>query len=149
TPTQDIVLGIAYLTRAAPGAKGEGKVFVRECDAVLAYESGAVDVHAPVKLYVGGELVDTTVGRIIFHDSLPPEVALSRVNNEMNGDDLRDLVAWAFKHLGHDKMVELLDDLKNVGFKYASLAGISIAMDDMHIPDEKQELIELAREQVG
>jgi DNA-directed RNA polymerase subunit beta' len=149
TPSQDIVLGIAYLTRSAPGAKGEGKVFVRECDVVLAYESGAVDVHAPVKLQAGGELVDTTVGRIIFHDSLPAEIALSRVNREMSGDDLRDLVSWAFKHLGHDKMVELLDDLKNVGFKYASLAGISIAMDDMHIPEEKQKLIELAREQVA
>jgi DNA-directed RNA polymerase subunit beta' len=149
TPSQDIVLGIAYLTRAAKGAKGEGKVFVRECDAVLAYESGAVDIHAPVKLHLGGELVDTTVGRIIFHDSLPPEVALSQVNHEMNGDDLRDLVAWAFKQLEHDKMVELLDDLKTVGFKYATLAGISIAMDDMLIPDEKQEFIELAREQVA
>jgi len=148
TPSQDIVLGIAYLTRAAPGAKGEGKVFVRGCDVVLAYESGAVAVHAPVKLQVGGELVDTTVGRVIFHDNLPSEIALSRVNREMSGDDLRDLVSWAFKHLGHDKMVELLDDLKNVGFKYASLAGISIAMDDMHIPHEKQKLIELAREQV-
>ncbi len=145
TPTQDIVLGIAYLTRAGVGVKGEGKVFAEEFDVMVAYESGALDIHAPIKLALGGELVDTTVGRVIFRDSLPPEVPFSLVNREMKGDDLRDLIAWAFKNLGHDKTVKLLDDLKSLGFKYVTLAGISIAMDDMHIPEEKVKLIEHAR----
>ncbi len=148
TPSQDIVLGIAYLTRAAEGARGEGKVFVAESDVVLAYESGHVDLHAAIKLHVDDELVETTVGRLVFHNCLPSEIPLSRANHKMNGDDLRDLISWTFKHLGHDKVVELLDALKNIGFKYATLAGISISMDDMHIPDEKLELIESANAQV-
>jgi DNA-directed RNA polymerase subunit beta' len=148
TPTQDIVLGIAYLTRAGTGVKGEGKEFAEECDVIVAYESDALDIHAPIKLALGGELVDTTVGRVIFRESLPPEIPFWLANREMKGDDLRDLIAWAFKNLGHDKMVELLDDLKSLGFKYATLAGISIAMDDMHIPEEKVQLIERARKAV-
>jgi len=148
TPSQDIVLGITYLTRAGKGVRGEGSVFLEESHAILAYESGAVDLHAPVKLDVEGELVETTVGRVIFRDSLPLEIPLSRVNREMKGDDLRDLIAWTFKHHGRDKTVELLDNLKDVGFKYATLAGISISVDDMLIPVRKKELIELARTQV-
>ncbi len=164
TPSQDIVLGISYMTKHRPGARGEwqkewtdkngnilqpGKIFPDTASVVMAYELGKVDLHAAIKVRSNGNIVDTTVGRVLFAEALPDEITLEDVNQEHDKGSIGDVIARAYKKHGHTKTVELLDCLKAVGFKYATLAGISIAIGDMIIPPEKEEMINAAREDVA
>ncbi|GMU92477.1 MAG: DNA-directed RNA polymerase subunit beta' [Candidatus Hydrogenedentota bacterium] len=163
TPSQDIVLGISYMTKARKGAKGEwkaewskdgkilqpGRVYRDTAAVVLAYELGAVDLHAQVKVWCDGEILDTTVGRVLFKESLPAEITLQDVNREQDKTSIGDVIANAYLKHGHSKTVELLDALKRVGFKHATLAGISIGVRDMLIPVEKKQLIEQAKQEVA
>ena len=163
TPSQDIVLGISWMTKQRTGVKGEwlpewtgengeilqpGKVFPDVESVLLAYGLGEVDVHAGVKVCDGEEIVDTTVGRVVFCESLLPEITLKDVNCEQNQTSIGDIIAVAYARVGHKKTVELLDALKTVGFKYATLAGISISISDMTVPPGKQELLEAAQREV-
>jgi DNA-directed RNA polymerase subunit beta' len=145
-PSQDMVLGIYYLTKERPGAKGEGKKFRDKAEVLMALDSGEVDVHAQVFVRNNGSVVKTTVGRVVFNDSLPDE--LPEVNEELNQDDIGNLVIECYKLLGHDKTVEVLDRLKEIGFREATNAGISISMDDMIIPGRKKTLVSEAEETV-
>jgi len=164
TPSQDIVLGIAYMTKRRRGAKGEwkdewtakdgtilqpGKIFPDTAAVVLAHTMGQVDLHAAVKVYYDGEVVDTTVGRVLFMESLPPEITLHDVNAEQDDASIGAIIARAYSNHGHSLTIRLLDALKRVGFKYATLAGISIAVSDMLIPAEKDELIKAAQEEIA
>ncbi len=163
TPSQDIVLGIAYMCRHRRGANGEwkaewtgqdgrilnpGKVYATPEAVIMAYESGAVDLHAAIKVVADGEMVDTTVGRVLLADALPPEITIRDINREHDQNSIGDVIAQAYARHGHAKTVELLDALKRVGFKHATLAGISIAIVDMIVPDEKKNLIKVAQEEV-
>jgi DNA-directed RNA polymerase subunit beta' len=163
TPSQDIVLGISYMTKRRVGAKGEwksewtgpdgqilqpGRVYPDTAAAVLAYELGQVDMHAQVKVCDEGQVVDTTVGRVIFKEALPDYITLADVNREHDKGSVGDVIASAFAKHGHAKTVDLLDHLKRCGFRHATLAGISIAVCDMLIPENKQELIESATREV-
>ncbi|MCH7908257.1 MAG: DNA-directed RNA polymerase subunit beta', partial [Candidatus Hydrogenedentes bacterium] len=164
TPTQDIVLGIAYMTRGRKGAKGEwkkewtdekgrivnpGKVFADEFSVLLAYDMGVVDLHAAIKLRHEGEIIDTTVGRVALADALPDGISVQHVNQELNQGSIGDVIAAAYQRIGHARTIGLLDALKVVGFKYATLSGISIAVSDMLIPAKKEELIQEAQEEVA
>ena len=164
TPSQDIVLGLAWLTKVRLGVKGEwqaewqddngvvlnpGKIFCNEASVLLAHEMRQVDIHAQIKLLCGGEIIDTTVGRVILAELLPKEIAVQDVNEELNGTIIGDVIARAYTDLGHAKTIELLDALKVAGFKYATLSGVSIAISDMLIPESKKALLRDAEEEVA
>ncbi|MCZ6479744.1 MAG: DNA-directed RNA polymerase subunit beta' [candidate division NC10 bacterium] len=145
-PTQDIVLGLYYLTKARNDEKGEGKVFGSMEEARAVYDAEEVGLHARVKLRWDGEMIDTTVGCVLFNEILPRQLRF--INQEMSKRELARLISQCFYILGNAETVELLDNLKDLGFRYATLAGISIGIDDLHIPSRKEEIIEMARKEV-
>ncbi len=169
-PSQDIVLGCYYLTKAKSGAKGEGKAFGNANDVMLALEAGELETLSPIRLRYTGELQDltaarddqdvlrtevqavdnkiinTTVGRVILNQSLPVEMPF--VNGLLKKKGLQQLVQSCYLRFGLEKTVEMLDSLKNVGFHYATKSGLSIGIDDLIIPKEKANLVETARTEV-
>jgi DNA-directed RNA polymerase subunit beta' len=145
-PSQDIVLGCYYLTKFRVGEKGEGKVFADIHEVRAAYDSDEIGLLAKIKVRMNGETVETTVGRVIFNEHLPP--SLGFVNQEMNKRELTRLVAQCYYLLGKSETVRLLDALKDLGFRYGTLSGLSIGIDDMHVPSNKGELIEEAETEV-
>lgn len=164
TPSQDIVLGIAYITKARDGARGEwqaewngpdgtllnpGKVYPDTESVLVAYDLGEVDLHARIKVWYEDAIVDTTVGRVIFKESLPKEITLHDVNQEQAQGTIGDIIAASYLKHGHNKTVTLLDALKRTGFKYATLAGLSIGVRDLVVPEAKRELIQRAKDSVA
>lgn len=147
-PTQDMVLGIYYLTKERKGAKGEGRVFSDPEEVRIAYDAGVVSEHAKIKVRIDGEIVDTTVGRIIFREIVPEGVPYSYINKVMTKKELQNLIHYCYKKLGKRKTVVFLDNLERLGFEMATRSGISICMKDMHIPSKKAELIKEAESQV-
>ncbi|MBI2094547.1 MAG: DNA-directed RNA polymerase subunit beta' [Candidatus Omnitrophica bacterium] len=147
TPSQDIVLGCYYLSKEKPGAKGQGIVFSSPEEVVIAHSDGEVDLHARIKVRVNGGLIETTTGRVIFNRVLPQEVPF--FNSVLTKSRLNSVIADCYKKAGHHRTIQLLDDLKNLGFEYATLAGISIALDDLRIPTKKAVLLEKAQEKVA
>ncbi|RJP24684.1 MAG: DNA-directed RNA polymerase subunit beta' [Candidatus Abyssobacteria bacterium SURF_5] len=139
TPSQDMVLGISYLTKERQGAKGEGRRFRDKDEVLLALDNGIVDLHARIFLRSNGALLETTAGRVLFNDGLPKE--LQFVNTELSKEDLGRLIGDCYERLGHDKTVEVLDRLKEIGFRESTNAGISIAVNDLVIPKDKKELV--------
>jgi DNA-directed RNA polymerase subunit beta' len=138
-PTQDMVLGINYLTKEKPGAKGEGKKFRDKNEVLMALDSGAIDLHANIFVRENGEVLKTTAGRIVLNEGLPAELGF--INSEISKEQLGQIIIECHERLGHDKTVEVLDRLKNIGFRESTRAGISIAMDDMIIPRDKKNLV--------
>ncbi|MBA3804970.1 MAG: DNA-directed RNA polymerase subunit beta', partial [Acidobacteria bacterium] len=162
-PSQDIVLGCYYLTRGKPGSKGEGRVFASLEEVLLALDAKDVTTQTPIKLRVEGDLLDltqehdtqdvmrateqvnirrvinTTVGRVIFNDSIPE--GLPFINGMMKKKGLQSLVNYCHIRLGHEMTVKMLDDLKTLGFLYATKAGISIGIDDLVTPEAKKTLV--------
>ncbi len=147
TPSQDIVLGCYYLSKERPGAKGEGLVFSNPEEVVIAHSDREVHLHAKIKVRVKGEMIETTVGRVIFNQVLPENVAF--FNGLLTKSKLNGVIADAYKVAGHHRTIQLLDDLKDLGFEHATLAGISISLDDIRIPSKKGQLIEKAHEKVS
>ncbi len=169
-PSQDIVLGCYYLTRDKQGAKGEGRVFASLEEVLLALDAKEVTTQTPIKLRIQGDLIDltqehdtqdilratvqedvrrvinTTVGRVIFNDSIPP--GLPFFNGTLKKKGLQSLVNYSHIRLGHEMTVKMLDDLKQLGFLYATKAGISIGIDDLVTPDAKKVLVAKADEDV-
>ena len=146
-PSQDIVLGCYYLTRVKIGEKGEGRGVFSDPDEVrAAYDAEEVGLLASIKVRIDGEMIETTVGRCIFNEHLPE--SLRFINQEMNRRELTRLVAQCHYVLGNAETVKLLDNLKDLGFRYATLAGISIGIDDMHIPSTKGKLIDGANREI-
>lgn len=147
---QDMVLGCFYLTQIKPGTKGEGKIFADAEEAILAEKSGVVYLRAPVKvrLTVNGktEIIETSVGRIIFNNILPE--AMRFRNHVFDKGKLRDIVRECYGSQGVDRTAVLLDDLKALGFHYATLSGISWGMQDLKVPDIKKSLITAAEGEV-
>ncbi len=145
-PTQDMVLGIYYLTKERPGVRGEGRLFADPEDVRIAYDAEDVDLQARIRLRWRGEVIETTVGRVLLNDVVPEP--LKFVNGELKKKEVTALVAECYNRLGNEVTVAFLDDLKDIGFRYATLSGLSIGIDDMHVPSAKEELIEDARQQV-
>jgi DNA-directed RNA polymerase subunit beta' len=167
-PTQDIVLGVYYLTKHKAGARGEGRVFGSADEALLALELGEVDLLTGVRVRHSGELLDlttvyddqdilhteiqvvekqlihTTIGRILFNDHIPE--GLPFINGLLKKKGLGQLVQFCYLHFGNQKTVEMVDELKTLGFFYATKAGISIGIDDMVIPANKDQLVKEARQ---
>lgn len=145
-PSQDMVLGIYYLTKEKKEERGEGKLFSDMDEVRIAYDSEEVGLQARIRVKVNGKVIETTVGRVIFNDILPPELRF--VNKELKKKDIAALISECYHGLGNKITVKLLDDLKDIGFRYANLSGLSIGIDDMHIPSYKEKLIEEARKSV-
>ena len=146
TPSQDIVLGCYYLTKERPGEKGEGKIFCSMDEVISAHDAKQVGLHAKIKVKIENKLIETTVGRVIFNQCIPQE--LGYFNELANKNKVEDLVAEACRKLGNSRTSVFLDELKKVGFEYATSAGITVGIDDMVIPPEKQLLIEKAKKEV-
>lgn len=138
-PSQDIVLGIYYLTLERPGAKGEGKVFRDPFEAQRAYELGHVTLHAKVHVRMKGKRVETTLGRVVFNGVLPDDWPLE--NRVINKRELSKIVGRCLRKYGQRAAVKLLDDLKRLGFRYATRAGVTISISDVEVPKNKMELI--------
>jgi DNA-directed RNA polymerase subunit beta' len=147
-PSQDIVLGIYYMTRERPLSKGEGKVFSSPEEVRIAYDAGELDLHASIKVRIEGRMEETTPGRVILYEILPEKLPFSLLNRVMNKKELRILINESYRRLGIKATVILSDRLKDIGYRYATLSGISISMKDMTIPSRKAEIIEKAEKEV-
>ena len=145
-PSQDMVLGINYLTRQKEGAKGEGKRFSSSEEVLLALNAEAIDYNALIKVPIKGEILETTPGRVILNEELPPEIEY--INYTMGDKELRNLVSRCYMEYGSFVSVEMLDSIKELGFKYATIFGATIGMDDIVIPDEKKGMIKTANDAV-
>ncbi|MFQ5579929.1 MAG: DNA-directed RNA polymerase subunit beta' [Nitrospiria bacterium] len=148
-PSQDMVLGCYWLTKEKAGAKGEGKVFSGPDEVGIAYAHRQVDEHARIKVRLDDGLVETTVGRIIFGNILPPDLPFSAANKIMNKKELITLIDTAYRKSGRRATVAMLDRIKELGFTFATRAGISICVDDMHIPSKKTPLLDKAKKGVA
>ena len=147
-PSQDIVLGIYYMTREKPFAKGYKQVFASPEEVRCAYDAEQVALHAPIKVRMGGALVDTTVGRILLAEILPAEVSFSFINRVMNKKALAELIDLCYREAGIKATVLLADRLKDLGYQFATRSGISISIKDMVIPSRKAEILDAAFEQI-
>lgn len=147
-PTQDMVLGMYYLTKERNGARGEGGLYYSPDEVRIAYDSGVVEEHAKIKVQINGEIVDTTVGRILFNEALPDEIPFASVNKTLTKKEIQKIVDLSYKLAGKRKTVLLLDNLKELGFEYAAKSGISICISDMHVPSKKQEILKDAEHEV-
>jgi DNA-directed RNA polymerase subunit beta' len=169
-PTQDMVLGIYYLTKSKPGGKGEGRAFGSSEEVVLALEAGDVELLTPIRLRYTGEVIDlttayddqdvphtepiqlnrqflhTTVGRVIFNDHLPSDMPF--INGLLKKKGIQQLVQYCYLRFGTEKTVVSLDHLKELGFLYATKAGISVGITDMVIPGDKAKLVDTAEREV-
>ncbi|MBI4825264.1 MAG: DNA-directed RNA polymerase subunit beta' [Nitrospirae bacterium] len=147
-PSQDMVLGIYYLTKKKTGAKGEGKVFYGPEEVRIAYDAGVVSEHAAVKVRMNGSFVDTTVGRIILNEIVIDAIPYEMVNKVMTKKEVGKLISYYYKRVGRKETVAFLDNIEKIGFKYATRSGSSICIDDMHIPHQKTEFIKKAEHEV-
>ena len=155
-PSQDMVLGLYYITKIRPGAKGEGKCFYSPEEVIVAYNEKAIDMHARIKVRLvvdkqdpskGEQLVETTAGRIIVNQYVPDEVPY--VNEVLGKKALRKIITDVIKHTGVTRTAQFLDDIKNLGYDQAFRAGISFNLGDVLVPAEKSSLVEDAYKQVA
>ena len=150
-PTQDMVLGCYYLTILRPGAKGEGKVVTGIAEALLAYQQHELDLQAEIQARLGDKgLVKTSLGRMIFNEILPEELRQYHKDKEtgqwilgegMKKKQLGKLVANCYNHFGATKTAEVIDNVKNLGYHYACVAGMTVAISDVIVPPQKKTLI--------
>ena len=147
-PTQDIVLGLYYMTRERPFALGEGQTFYAPEEVRRAYDAGAVSLHARIKVRMNGKYVQTTVGRILLSELLPPELDFELVNKVMTKKAIAKLIDECYRKVGMKATVILADRLKDLGYAMATQSGISIAIKDMVIPSKKSEILKKAFEEV-
>ena len=154
-PAQDMVLGLYYITKLRAGAKGEGLTFYGPEEALIAYNEGKVDIHAPVKVIVkdvdeNGNIVDvmreTSVGRVIVNEIVPPEAGY--INTIISKKSLRDIISDVIKVCGVAKAADFLDGIKNLGYYMAFKGGLSFNLGDIIIPKEKEELVKRGNEEV-
>lgn len=139
SPTQDMVLGSYYLTLEVEGAKGEGKCFRDINEAIFAYESKVIDLHAVIKVRYNGQFMETTVGRLIFNQVIPPE--LGYYNEVVDKKMVAEIISECYRRKGFHDTAKMLDGIKNLGFKYATKAGVTVGVTDVTIPPEKADII--------
>ncbi|NQT95302.1 MAG: DNA-directed RNA polymerase subunit beta' [Candidatus Omnitrophica bacterium] len=146
SPTQDIVLGLHYLTKEDEKRKGEGMIFSSLDEVISAYDDGEVDLHAIIKVRMEDKLVGTTPGRVILNKALPQPTPF--LNDIMDKKRISDLITATYKIFGHTRTVTLLDDLKTLGFEWATRAGLSISVEDLKLLPEKKKILEDAQKEV-
>jgi len=147
TPTQDMVIGCYYLTNVKEGAKGEGRVFASADEVRMAYMEGTVSLHAKVRVRIDGQLIETTPGRIFFNDVLPKELGF--YNEVIDRKTLGRLVDTLYRRFGTTRTAEVLDEIKRIGFAYATKSGTTVGITDIAVPPEKKEILARAEEEVA
>ena len=147
-PSQDMVLGIYYLSLEKPGAKGTNKIFANVDEVMLAVEANALDIHAKIKTMIDHRIIFTTAGRLIIKSILPSFIPDHLWNKIMKKKDIAELVDYVYKSGGLEISAEFLDNLKNLGFESATKAGVSISVSDIIVPKSKPGLVEEAKKQV-
>ncbi len=161
-PSKDMVLGVYYLMLMHDGLKGEGHTFGTLEEVEMAYELGYVDVHAKINLYTETyfkddgkryadgkprmRMIETSPGRVLFNTVLPPEMRFT--NQELDKGGVNRLINRVYRLLGDDVTIKLVDDVKNIGFKYATVSGTTMAVTDLTIPEEREEILADARKRV-
>jgi DNA-directed RNA polymerase subunit beta' len=148
TPSQDMVLGIYYLSLEKHGVKGSNKLFASVDEVNIAIENNALDIHAKIRTRIDGRVINTTAGRLLLKAILPDFVPVDLWNKTMKKKAINTIVDYVNKHGGIAITATFLDNLKNLGFKYATEAGVSISIADIIIPDEKEDLIKNSKEKV-
>ena len=147
-PSQDIVLGLYYLTRERPNVKGAGKVLASPAEVRIAYDQGEIALQARIRVRVDGEMYDSTVGRVLLYEIVPPQIPFRDVNHVMKKRELGNLIDLSYRLAGNKATVIFADKLKDTGYTYATKAGASIALKDMVIPASKPRLLKQAYESV-
>ncbi len=147
-PSQDIVLGIYYLTRVKTEAKGEGMLFAGPDEVRSAIDAGMIDLHARIKVRINSELKETTAGRIILSEIVPEQINFDMINKLMNKRELTNLIDHCYRLCGDKATIILADKLKDMGFKYATVSGISFAISNMIIPENKKRIVSQADKDV-
>jgi len=147
-PTQDIVLGVYYMTRERAFARGEGKVFAGLAEVRAAYDHGEVELQARIKCRVEGKIEDTTVGRVLLGEIMPTAIPFPAYNKVLGKKELGGLIDLCYRLSGEKETVLLADRLRTVGYNNATRAGISVALKDMIIPSAKARLLEEAQKEV-
>ncbi|MGV8138359.1 MAG: DNA-directed RNA polymerase subunit beta' [Mangrovibacterium sp.] len=154
-PSQDMVLGLYYMTKHREGARGEGMTFYSPDEVIIAYNEGKIDMHAIVKVKVedvddNGEyfkhIIETTVGRVIFNQVVPRQAGY--INELLTKKSLRNIISDIFKKTGNATTVRFLDDIKTTGYKMAYRGGLSFNLSDVVIPDDKKEIVDSGYEEV-
>ncbi len=157
-PTKDSVLGAYYLSIIKDGRKGEGKIFANEQDVILAYQFGEIDLQAKIKTRIrkteivgnrasnNSNIIETSVGRVLLNQALPED--FEYMNEEMRFKDIRNTIGKIFAVYGADKTARILDNIKTLGFEYATVSGVSWSMDDLKLPEGKKQIIEAAEKQI-
>ncbi len=154
-PSQDMVLGLYYITKLRPGAKGEGLIFYGPEEAIIAYNERRVDIHAPIKVIVDDvdetgmmikHMVETSVGRVIVNEIIPTEVGF--VNIVISKKTLRDIISRVIKRVGMARACDFLDGIKNLGYRMAYEGGLSFNLDDIIIPKEKAEIVKKGNDEI-
>ena len=154
-PSQDMVLGLYYITKLRPGTKGEGLTFYGPEEAIIAYNERRVEIHAPVKVIVDDldengalvkKMVETSVGRVIVNEIVPKEIGF--VNTVISKKSLRDIIARVIKGVGMARACDFLDGIKNLGYRMAYEGGLSFNLDDVIIPKEKAEIVQRGNDEI-
>ncbi|MDD4680026.1 MAG: DNA-directed RNA polymerase subunit beta' [Clostridia bacterium] len=167
TPTQDMILGCYYLTIEKDGAKGEGKAFSGADEVIMAYDEGAIDLHAKVKMRVQKEvdgeintrLIDVTAGRVIFNEAVPQDLGIKdrsnhdgifklEIDETVDKNILSEIVDKCYHKYGATETSIVLDKIKDLGFHYATQGAVTVSVSDMIVPQEKKELLVKADEEV-
>ena len=139
SPTLDIVLGCYFLTSSCDGKKGENKAFSSSEEAIVAYNLGVIDLRAKIKVKIADEIMETTAGRIIFNKIIPEELGFRNI--DFDKKQVSNIIAECFKQLGTDRTAVFVDDIKEMGFRYSEVSGITFSAFDIQVPDEKAEIL--------
>ncbi len=154
-PSQDMVLGVYYLTRMGNGKRGEGKTFASTDEVLIAYDQGKLDMHAKINVRIpvegedgetGYEMIKTTTGRVVFNEIVPEEMPF--INRTLGKRELRVLIGQIHSRVGTVKTAEFLDKMKEFGFETATMGGLSFSLEDIIVPEAKRELIDKAKKEV-
>lgn len=147
TPAQDIILGVYFLTQVHDGKKGEGMIFETESSALYAHSMGVVDLQAKIKVLRKGELMETSIGRLLFNAILPTAIEFQNIT--FRKKNLESLIAEIFEKTDIQTTAKASDDIKKLGFEYATYSGVSISAADMLIPEDREEILEDSQKKVG
>jgi len=146
TPSQDIVLGVYYLTKMKTGGKGEGLIFADPQEVIMAFQNERVEKHSKIKVRIKGAILETTVGRVMFNNILPEGMPF--YNEPMTKKAVSQVISDCYRIKGHKETIKLLDRLKDMGFEESTLSGASMAVADLSVPKEKLERVDKARADV-
>lgn len=148
-PSQDMVLGLHFMTKIRKGSRGEGIAFSNVAEVITAFQCGSVDLHAQIKVRLShNEIVETTVGRVLVYEALPEGFSFHVINKILKRSDLGKLIETVYYQFGKDATVLCLDRVKHLGFYYATISGISLSIEDLIVPAEKDAIVHKAEKEV-